>query len=110
MAKAKQNTMERRQAVRAKRVLSIQFRLVKSRSKNADTRWYISSTHDMSAHGVAFLSEVPYRIGDIIELNTVMSGVIDVAKGYGQVKRVEEKARGAAYLIAVKFINHNTGN
>ena len=104
MTTKKKRTTERRQAVRAKRILSIQYRLVKSRSRGGDTRWYLSTTHDMSSRGLAFLSDIPYKAGDILELNTVMSGVIDVIKGYGRVVRVEEKKRAAVYLIAVKFI------
>jgi len=105
MKKTKDLNSERRQAVRAKRILSIQFRLVKSKSKKLqDTEWHISTTNDMSALGLSFHSEVAYQMGDIVELHMVMSGVIDIYKGFGQVVRVEECKGEGAYLIAVKFI------
>jgi len=104
MTLTKKQFIERREAVRAKRVLSLQYRLVKSRRQVSDGHWYLSTTHDMSAKGMAFLSEVSYRVGDVLELHTVMSGVIDVIKGYGRVVRVVEKGRQAAFLIAVDFI------
>jgi len=100
---SKSNNKERRQAVRAKRILSIQYRLRKSRYRGGDTQWHLSTTHDMSAVGIAFLSDVSYRVGDILELHTVMSGVIDVMKGFGKVIRIESKARGEVFLIAVEF-------
>jgi len=99
------NFRERREAIRAKRILNIQYRLAKSRYKSGDRRWHLSTTHDMSAKGLAFLSDVPYHIGDILELHTVMSGVIDVIKGFGKVIRIEQKRRSAAYLLAVQFVD-----
>jgi len=101
----KRKFQERREAIRAKRILSIQYRLFKSRYKSGDRRWHLSTTHDMSVKGLAFLSEIPYRVGDILEVHTVMSGVIDVIKGYARVIRIEEKGRNTAYLLAVQFIN-----
>ena len=96
---------ERRQAIRARRILSIQYRLVKSRHKRkAATRWYLSTTHDMSALGLSFISEAAYQMDDVLELHMIMSGVVDIYKGFGKVVRVEEKASGDLYLIAVKFI------
>lgn len=94
---------EKRAAVRAKRILSIQYRLVKSKNKESDTRWHLSTTHDMSVMGLSFLSDVSYQVDDTLELHVIMSGVLDIFKGYGKVVRVERKATGAFYLIAVKF-------
>ena len=99
---------ERRQAVRAKRILSIQYRLAKSKSKDSDKSWHLSTTYDMSVLGLSFLSEVPYSVDDILELHVVMSGVLDIFKGSGKVVRVDRKESAAFYLIAVKFIE-NTG-
>lgn len=110
MTKTKlQQLEERRQAIRARRILSIQFRLVKSRSKKTlhDTPWHLSTTYDMSAVGLAFLSDAPYQLGDVLELNIVISGVIDVYKGLGQVVRVAEKS-AATFLVAVKFVDEPT--
>jgi hypothetical protein len=101
----KQLTAERRKALRARRILSIQYRLVKSRYKEGDIQWHLSTTHDMSILGLAFLSDVPYAIDDVLEIQVVMSGILDIYKGYGKVVRVERKATGAFYLIAVKFVD-----
>ena len=100
---------DRRRAVRAKRILSIQYRLMKSklRRRDADTNWHLSTTHDMSFLGLSFLSDVPFQMEDILELHVVMSGILDIFKGYGQVVRVEKKETGAFYLIAVKFTKNN---
>lgn len=96
--------MERRRAIRARRVLSIQFRLIKSRGRAvADSHWHLSTTQDMSAVGISFLSEVPFRLTDVLELHMVLSGVIDIYKGSGKVVRVEEKVPGRSYLVAVQF-------
>lgn len=98
---------ERRQAERARRILSIQYRLLKSSVKGGDTQWHLSTTHDMSVIGLSFLSDVPYHIDDILELNVVMSGVLDVFKGYGRVARIEKRVSGTVYLIAVKFTDRD---
>lgn len=103
----KQSTVEeRRQAIRAKRILSIQYRLAKSKFKDSDKSWHLSTTYDMSVLGLSFLSEVPYYVDDALELNVVMSGVLDIFKGYGKVMRVERKESAAFYLIAVKFVEN----
>jgi hypothetical protein len=110
MVKVKQTGKERRQAIRAKRILSIQYRLIKNKGKAkvSHTPWYLSTTHDMSILGISFLSEVPFQIRDILEMHVVMSGVLDIFKGEGQVVRVEQKIPGAFYLIAVKFVDNRT--
>lgn len=100
----KQEIQERRRAVRAQRILSIQYRLVSSKMRNVDRHWHLSTTHDMSANGLSFLSDIVYRIDDILELQVVMSGVLDVFKGYGQVVRIDKKDTGSFCFIAVKFV------
>ena len=100
----RQSVEERREALRAKRILSIQFRIVKSRVIDYDSHWHLSTTHDMSLMGISFLSDIPVQVDDIIELQVVMSGILDICKGYGQVVRVEKKATGAFYMAAVKFV------
>ena len=95
---------ERRQAIRAKRVLSIQYRLLKSRSVILDKSWHLSTTQDMSIGGLTFYTECEYRIGDIVELHVVMSGVLDIFSGSARVLRIEKKKNGAFQLVAVKFI------
>ncbi|MCK5580011.1 MAG: PilZ domain-containing protein [Candidatus Omnitrophica bacterium] len=100
---AKKFDIDRRKGVRAKRILSVQYRLFKG--KGTSSRWYLSTTQDMSYSGIAFLSEVPFKIDDILELNVVMSGVLDVIEGYGQVVRVIKKEHDAQYVIAVKLLS-----
>ncbi len=100
----KQSTNEKRHAIRAKRILSIQYRVVKTKVKNADKRWHLSTTHDMSFLGLAFFSDVPLHVDDVLELNVVMSGILDIFKGYGKVVRVEKKVTGAFFLVAIRFV------
>ncbi|MFA5260373.1 MAG: PilZ domain-containing protein [Candidatus Omnitrophota bacterium] len=102
----KQATHEMRQALRTKRILSIQYRIVKTRLRKADKRWHLSTTHDMSFLGLAFFSDIPLHVDDVIELNVVMSGILDIFKGYGRVVRVEKKVAGAFFFIAIKFVDY----
>lgn len=101
----KQTNEDRRQGVRAQRILSIQYRLIKGCSKSADKHWHLSTTSDMSIVGVSFLSDVLYHVDDVLEINVVMSGILDIFKGYGQVVRVEKKETGSFCLIALKFVS-----
>lgn len=64
----------------------------------------------MSYLGLSFLSDTPYQIDDVLELHVVMSGILDIFKGYGQVVRVEKKETGAFYLIAIRFTKNNPMN
>jgi len=98
-------TQERRKAIRARRVISIQFRRVSPRKKGDETKWHLSSTQDMSVLGLSFYSEVPFHIDDILELQVVMSGVLDIFKGFGKVLRVEKKGKSELCSIAVKFVD-----
>jgi c-di-GMP-binding flagellar brake protein YcgR len=100
----KQATEERRSAIRAQRILSIQYRVIQTKTRNADKHWHLSTTHDMSATGLSFLSDIAYRIDDVLEMQVVMSGVLDVFKGFGQVVRIDKKDTGSFCFIAVKFI------
>lgn len=102
-----ENFIERRRADRARRILSIQYRLLKSPVQGGDTQWHLSTTYDMSVLGISFLSDVPYHIDDILELQVIMSGVLDIFKGFGKVVRVEKKASGSVYLLALKFVSEN---
>ncbi len=102
----KQSTSEMRKALRTKRILSIQYRVVKTRLRKADKRWHLSTTHDMSFLGLAFFSDIPLHVDDIIEMNVVMSGILDIFNGYGKVVRVEKKVTGAFFLIAIKFFDY----
>ncbi len=57
----------------------------------------------MSYSGLLFLSSRPYHLGDIIELQVVMSGVIDIYNGRAEVTRVHEIS-AVAFDIGVRFI------
>ncbi len=97
---------ERRRYPRIERILSIQYRLKKSKQKNADkTTWYNSNTHDMSVEGVSFVAPRPFFPGDILELQVVMSGVLNVVSAEGKIVRIEDKKRGK-YLIGIQLRKH----
>ena len=96
---------DRRRAVRVQRILSIRHRLHKRKGQVIDSPWYISITENMSVTGILFNSAAPYRVDDIIELEVVLSGVLDIFKGYGKIVRVDKKRSGAIYSIAVMLID-----
>jgi len=96
---------ERRQWVRAKRVLNVEYRLSSSKSKTKDAGWHVSTTKDMSIGGMAFYTEEEYRPGDILEIRIAMSGTIDIYKGPAKVVRTVKRRTGAHYLTAVAFIS-----
>ena len=100
----KQILQDRRSAIRAQRILSIQYRVVATKVRGADKQWHLSTTHDMSATGLSFLSDIVYGIDDTLELQVVMSGILDVFKGYGQIVRIDKKDTGSFCFIAVKFV------
>ena len=98
---------EKRRHVRVARALAMQFRLKKSKQPQADTdTWHLSLTSDMSASGISFESVIPFLPGDIIELQVVLSGVLEVVKGEGKVIRAEEKQPGKLYMVAVELKKH----
>ena len=99
---------ERRHWVRAKRVLSIEFRLIKRKGKDISGPWFLSTTEDMSIKGIAFFTNQEYRPGDILEIRVTMSGILDILKGHARVTRVEHKKMGAFFLIAVKVLDKDS--
>ena len=100
---AKKMTLERRGAVRARRTLAIQHRLIKSHSKYVSVDWNLSTTRDMSVTGILFASHVPYRTGDILEIEVTMSGVIEIFKSFAKVVRVI-KYTPTSFDIAIKLV------
>lgn len=98
---------ERRNWPRAKRILSIEYRLFKSR-RQTNRSWHLSTTDNVSAEGLAFYSDHQYRLGDILELRVVMSGVLDIFNGRGEVIRVDQKRMGACFFVAVRFIGQTS--
>ena len=69
--------------------------------KIVDFPWYISITENMSVNGILFHSAAFYLVNDTIELEVVLSGVVDIFRGFARVVRVEKKTSGAVYSIAV---------
>ncbi len=100
----KKTGAERREHTRAKRVLSVEFKLEKSRRKNADKNAYLSTTEDMSLGGISFYTDHEYSVGDTLHIHVVMSGVLDIFEGLARVVRADRKSGTSLYRIAVKFI------
>lgn len=95
---------ERRESIRAKRIVSVQHRLYKHKGKKVVSPWQVSMTEDMSFTGLLFVSAVAYEVNDIVEVKVVMSGLLDIFKGYAQVVR-QIKRKGDFYHIAVKYVD-----
>jgi len=100
----KQSGEERRFWVRAKRVLSIEYKLVKTRRKTAEHSWHLSTTQDMSYGGLSFYTEHELKKDEVLEMRVVMSGILDIFSGFGRIVRVEKKESADYYLIGVKFV------
>ncbi len=101
---AKDSVMgERRRGERVHRILALRHRLVRSRASDGVADWSLSSTKDMSHSGLLFLSSRAYLVGDIVELQVVMSGVIDIYNGRAKVVRVTEIS-AVSFDIGVKYI------
>jgi len=99
----KQMIKERRGFSRAKRILSIEYRLYKSKYQHGDREWHLSTTEDISPEGLSFYSDHEYHPGDILDVRVVMSGFLEVFKGRGEVVRVYQKRLGACFFIALRF-------
>ena len=95
---------KRRGSIRAKRIITVRFRLYKRLGKKVQSMWQLSTTENMSVSGLLFVSAIPFVKDDIVELQVVMSGVLDIFKGYGRVVRVE-KQKGEYYHIAVHYVD-----
>ncbi|MBI5023441.1 MAG: PilZ domain-containing protein [Candidatus Omnitrophica bacterium] len=94
---------ERRGCSRTTRILSIEYRLYKSRRQHSDPNWHLSTTEDVSPAGLSFYSDYEYRPGDILDVRVVMSGLLEVFKGPCEVVRAEQKRLGACFFIALRF-------
>lgn len=95
---------ERRDSVRAKRIITVRHRLIRHRNRKLSSIWQLAVTKNMSLSGLLFVSAVAYHTGDIIELQVVMSGVLDIFNGYGKVVRVLRN-RGGYYEVGVKYVS-----
>lgn len=103
----RQANKERRSHIRAKRILSIQFRVKPKSRKDVNRPWGISITEDMSPAGLSFYTEREYKVGDILELHVIMSGFWNLYQGLAQIVRVQRKTSGACYWVAVRLIGHH---
>ncbi len=101
---------ERRNFIRARRVLSIEYKLVRRGKKSLKGPWHLSITQDMSLGGIAFFTSEQYKTNDILEVNVVMSGILDIFKGLGKIVRVEERVSKSCYLVAIQFIPKKNKN
>jgi len=99
----RKEAIDRRRGIRAKRILSIRHRLHKRRGKVFNDEWHLSTTEDMSTSGLLFLTSWAYLPGDLVELHVVMSGILDIFRGYGKVVRVQKKEMGVLYLVAIEY-------
>ncbi len=100
---------DRRQALRANRVVAIKHRLIQRNAKKSEGSWSLSTTRNMSYNGILFLSDTSYKVGDIVEVSVVISGVIDVVKGNAKVVRFQENG-DTSFDVAVKLIQPKTKN
>lgn len=99
-----QSYEERRDSIRAKRIVTVRHRLYKHKAKKITSTWQMSMTENMSYSGLLFVSAVGYETGDLVELEVVMSGLLDIFKGYAQVIR-QTKRKGGFFYIAVKYVD-----
>jgi hypothetical protein len=103
--KEKVNFEERRDSIRAKRIITVRHRLVKHNSRKVDdSMWQLATTENMSLSGLLFVSALPYHPGDIIELQVVMSGVLDIFNGFGKVIRATRN-KGGYYQVGVQYVD-----
>lgn len=104
----KQTTFEeRRDSVRAKRIITVRHRLIKHNSRKVNSIWQLATTENMSLSGLLFVSALPYHSGDIIELQVVMSGILDIFNGFGKVVRVSRN-KGGYFQVGVKYVDLKT--
>ena len=104
MHKNHQSLEERRDSVRAKRIITVRHRLAQRNGKKTDTMWQLSATENMSLSGLLFVSALAYHVGDVVELQVVMSGVLDIFNGYGKVIRALRN-KGGYYHVGVKYVS-----
>jgi len=98
---------ERRDSIRAKRIITVRHRLVKHNNRKVDSIWQLATTENMSLSGLLFISALTYQVGDIIELQVVMSGILDIFNGYGKIVR-SSRNKGGHYHVAVKYVDLKT--
>ncbi len=95
---------ERRDSVRAKRIITVRHRLVRHKGRKAESMWQLSTTENMSLSGLLFVSALEYQADDVVELQVVMSGVLDIFNGFGKVVR-STRNKGGYYHVGVKYVD-----
>ena len=98
------NFEERRDSIRAKRIITVRHRLIKHNNRKANSIWQLAATENMSLSGLLFVSALAYHPGDIVELQVVMSGVLDIFNGFGKVIRATRN-KGGYYKVGVKYVD-----
>ena len=101
----KNSIAERRRSIRAERILNIRHRLYRRGEKTFNGPAYISFTQNMSHNGILFHSSAPYQVGDVVEVEVVLSGVLDIFRGYGKVVRVDKRPSRPVYSVAIQLID-----
>ena len=96
---------DRRSARRAPRILNIRHRLHKRKGKTVNSPLYVSMTENMSVNGILFKSAAPYFVDDIIELEVVLSGALNIFRGFARIVRVDKNKAAGGYMIAVTLID-----
>ena len=104
MVKKQTTFEERRDSIRAKRIITVRHRLIKQNNRKVNSIWQLATTENMSLSGLLFVSALAYHPGDIIELQVVMSGALDIFNGYGKVVR-SIRNKGGYYQVAVKYVD-----
>lgn len=94
---------ERRGGSRVNRVVAVSHRLSATGKGRPAADWSLSTTKNMSHGGLLFLSAAPYRKNAVLELQIVMSGVIDLFNGKARVVRVQEVG-DTAFDVAVEYL------
>ncbi len=97
-----QDNEERRDSLRARRIVTVKHRLVEHKGRSVSKPWQLSTTEDMSLSGLLFVSPFAYEKEDLIEVEVIMSGILDIFKGYGQVVRSIQHKSGY-YHVAIKY-------
>ncbi len=98
---------DRRDSVRAQRIITVRHRLAKHKGHKKISPWQISVSENMSLSGLLFVSAIAYQKGDLLEIEVVMSGILDIFNGYGEVVRMTHH-RGGHYLVAIKYVDLKT--
>ncbi|MBF0485202.1 MAG: hypothetical protein HQL16_01680 [Candidatus Omnitrophica bacterium] len=101
--KREQDFIDRREGIRAARVIAVKHRLIKRGAQKAASEWSLSTTRNMSVSGLLFNSPVSYHKDDVIELEVVMSGMIDIFNGAAVVVRSSEIS-AHSFDIAARYI------